>query len=212
MSRNSPPASPPPTGGDDPRNAARALVRQVERFKSDQDRQKQEINTGIKQVKTEIRKCIKRGDVKGAKIMAREIANAQKAKERIEISKANLTVIASQINMQIAQYRVTKCIKQSAEVMHALNENMKLPEMREGIQEFSAEMLKAGILEEEFVNQLDQIQPEVEQEAVDEEIDKIIAEVQLEQPQTYLPSGVIPNANPQIAQPQYKYQPPIGQF
>ena len=77
------------------------------------------------------------------------------------------------------QMRIAGSMKSSTEVMKAMGNLIKLPELNKTMQELSKEMMKTGIIDEMINESIDNVlddRIDVES-AADEEIDKIILEV-----------------------------------
>ncbi|KAA6378593.1 MAG: putative charged multivesicular body protein 3 [Streblomastix strix] len=186
------PRSPPPTDVDpnDPRPTVRAWIREINHQIFQQQKQMGDIDQSINKAKQEIKKSLKRNDDTSAKIMAREVANAKKAKSRIYTAITNMKMINAKLNEQIINFRITKSLQQSGEIMHAMNESMKVPQLRDGIQQLSIEMTKNGILEQEIDNVMDQLDDPIDDNEVDEEVSKVIAEVQMQEQQSAVPYGM----------------------
>ena len=63
----------------------------------------------IKKVQVEVRKLAKKGDVKNAKVLAREVVRSNKQKDRLSVSKARLGSINNQLAQQLGAYRGALC-------------------------------------------------------------------------------------------------------
>jgi division protein CdvB (Snf7/Vps24/ESCRT-III family) len=62
-----------------------------------------QIDQGSTKTKAEIKKLAKKGDVKNAKILAREVVRASKQKNRLAVSKARLNSIGMQLQHQLGK-------------------------------------------------------------------------------------------------------------
>lgn len=101
-----------------------------------------QIDQGSTKTKAEIKKLAKKGDVKNAKILAREVVRANKQKNRLAVSKARLNSINMQLQHQLAMYKVTGSMQKSTEIMKLSNQLVKLPEVSAIMRQMSAEMTK----------------------------------------------------------------------
>ena len=73
-----------------------------------------------------------------------------------------------------AQIRVAGAMSQSTEVMQAMQQLVKVPEVAKTMQEMSKEMMKAGILEEMMEDTFEGLEDQDElEEAAQEEVDKV---------------------------------------
>ncbi|CAD6898786.1 unnamed protein product [Tilletia caries] len=145
------------------------------------DRELRQLDAASAKAKGEVKRLAKKGDVKSAKILAREIVRTNKQKERLTLSKARLGSIGMQLQHQMAMYKVTGSMQKSTEVMKLSNQLVKLPEMTKVMREMSAEMMKAGIMEEMMDDTLDsgvlgEDEEELEEEAQGE-VDKVLYEL-----------------------------------
>jgi hypothetical protein len=81
-------------------------------------------------------------------------------------------------NVVAATARAVGHLQKSADVMKLVNGLMKTPEMAVTMQEFSKEMLKAGVIEEVMSDELDSAldNDDIEEE-IEEEVDKVLSEL-----------------------------------
>ncbi|KAN0063351.1 Vacuolar protein-sorting-associated protein 24 [Thecaphora frezii] len=145
------------------------------------DREMRQIEQGSNKTKMEIKKLAKKGDIKNAKVLAREVVRAAKQKDRLALSKARLNSINMQLQHQLAMYKVTGSMSKSTEIMKLSNQLVKLPEVSKVMREMSMEMTKAGIMEEMLEDTLvsgvlGEDEDEMEEEA-QEEVDKVLFEL-----------------------------------
>ncbi len=70
------------------------------------------------------------------------MVHARKAISRIYTTKANLMSVENQMKAQAAQVKVAGSLKQSADVMRAMQQLIKVPEMQKTMMEMSKEMMK----------------------------------------------------------------------
>ena len=85
------------------------------------------------------------GDTASAKILAKEVVHSRKAVSKIYTAKANLKSVEMQMKGQAAQVRVAGSLSKSADVMKAMNQLIKVPEIQKTMQEMSKEMMKVCI-------------------------------------------------------------------
>merc|ERR1712004_457860 len=116
------------------------------------------------------------GDV--CKILAREVVSSRKAVNKIYAAKANLNSVQLQMKGQLAQVRIAGALSSSTDVMKAMQQLVKLPEIQKTMMEMSREMMKAGIIEEMLEDTMEGLGDEEElEEEVQGEVDKILAEL-----------------------------------
>ena len=104
-----------------------------------------------------------KGDVKSARILAREVVRSEKQKDRLSVSKARLGSINHQLAQQMgeimtwhfmvchglislfsAMAKVTGSLQKSTEIMKLSNQLIKLPQISQAMREMSMEMTKAS--------------------------------------------------------------------
>lgn len=147
------------------------------------DREMRSIDGAAAKAKSEVKRLAKKGDVKNARILAREVVRSNKQKNRLALSKARLNSIHMQLQHQMgeqlivannlvsgdrraelkdmiglllaAMYKVTGSMQKSTEIMKLSNQLVKLPQVSKVMREMSHEMMKAGIMEEMMEDTLD---------------------------------------------------------
>jgi len=125
-----------------------------------------------------IKDASKKGDTASAKILAREVVHSRKAVSKIYTAKANLSSVEMQMKGQAAQVRVAGSLSKSADVMKAMHQLIRVPEIQKTMQEMSKEMMKAGIIEEMMEDAMDPLdESEDLEEDVQQEVDKVISEI-----------------------------------
>lgn len=145
------------------------------------DREIRNIDSGVVKAKTEIKRLAKKGDVKSAKILAREVVRSNAQRNRLFTSKARLNSIGLQLNHQLSMLKMTGSMQKSAEIMKLSNQLVQLPQMSAAMRQMSAEMVKAGIMEEIMEDTLDsgalgEDEDELEEEA-QAQVDKVLFEL-----------------------------------
>jgi len=145
------------------------------------ERQIRDIEREEKGVQKAIREAAKRGDMGSAKSLAREIVSARKTVNRLYENKAQLNSISMHLGESVAIARTVGHLQKSAEVMKIVNNLMKAPQVAVTMQEFSKEMIKAGVIEE-FVNEAldDALDSEDVEEETEEEVEKVLTELATE--------------------------------
>ncbi|KAJ7626652.1 vacuolar sorting protein Vps24 [Mycena polygramma] len=141
------------------------------------DREMKELDKVTKHARQTVEQHAARGDVKSARILAREVVRSDKQKDRLSVSKARLESIGRQLQEQMATIKVTGSLQKSTGITKLSNLLIKLPQISQTMREMSMEMAKAGIMEEMLDETLD---IEAEDELLDEaegEVDKVLAEL-----------------------------------
>ncbi|KAK4311701.1 hypothetical protein Pmani_016833 [Petrolisthes manimaculis] len=141
------------------------------------DRQIRAIQREEDKVKKTLKEAAKKGDQDVCRMLAKEIVQSRKAVTRIYTSKAHLNSVQSQMKAQLATIRIAGSLQQSTEVMKAMQELIKLPEISRVMQDMSREMMKAGIIEEMIEDTMEDLEPEELEEEAQKEVDKVLWEL-----------------------------------
>lgn len=140
------------------------------------DRQVRAIKNEEEKVKRTLKQAATKGDRDTCKILAKEIVNSRKAVNRIYSSKAHLNSVQLQMKNQLATLRVAGALEKSTEVMVAMQNLVRLPEIANVMREMSKEMMKAGIIEEMLEETMESVEDTDElEEEVQAEVDKVCA-------------------------------------
>lgn len=142
------------------------------------DRQIRGIQREEEKVKRTLKQAAKKNEMDVCKILAKEIVQSRKAISRIYTAKANINSIEMTMKNQAAMVRVSGAMEKSTEVMKAMQSLIKIPEIQQTMQALSKEMMKAGIIEEMMEDSFESVTGgEEEDEAAQEEIDKVLFEI-----------------------------------
>mmetsp|Transcript_12396 Transcript_12396/g.26083 ORF Transcript_12396/g.26083 Transcript_12396/m.26083 type:complete len:225 (-) Transcript_12396:859-1533(-) len=142
------------------------------------DRQIREIQREEKKVEKSIKECAKRNDVASAKLLAKELVRSRRAVTRLATNKAQLNSVSMKLGENLAMVKSVGHLEKSTEVMKAVNDLIKIPEMNQTMREMSKEMMKAGMIEEMVSDSIDSaIDEDGLEEETDAEVDKVLAEV-----------------------------------
>lgn len=125
-------------------------------------------------MKKTLKEAAKKGDKDTCTILAKEIVRANKATTRIYLSKAHLNSVQLQMKNQLATLRVAGSLQKSTEVMQAMQNLIRLPEIAGVMRDMSKEMMRAGIIEEMLEETMESVEDteEMEEEA-QKEVDKV---------------------------------------
>ncbi|KAI0719568.1 vacuolar sorting protein Vps24 [Cerioporus squamosus] len=138
------------------------------------EREMRQLDTATKKAQQTVKQLAKKGDVKSARIMAREVVRSHKQMDRLSVSKARLGSIGNQLQQQLAMVKVTGSLQKSTEIMKMSNALVKLPQISQAMREMSMEMTKAGIMEEMLDDTLQMEDEEELEEEADAEVDKVL--------------------------------------
>ncbi|KAF5822744.1 putative Snf7 family protein [Helianthus annuus] len=142
------------------------------------ERQIRDIQREEKNVQKAIKEAAKRNDTASARALAIEIVRSRRTVNRLYENKAQLNSISMHLGESIAVARTVGHLSKSAEVMKTVNDLMKAPEMAVKMQEFSKEMIKAGVIEEMVNDAVDSAldSDDIEDE-IEEEVDKVLTAI-----------------------------------
>lgn len=112
------------------------------------------------------------------RIFARELIRIRKQGQRLHTSKAQLQSVQMQVNEAFSVRKIEGSIKASTGIMKDVNTLVRLPELTGTMRELSAELMKAGIIEEMVGDTLGENDlMEGEDSEAEEEVDKVLSEV-----------------------------------
>lgn len=112
------------------------------------------------------------------RIFARELIRVRKQNGRLQTSKAQLQSVQMQVNEAFSVRKIEGSIKASTGIMKDVNTLVRLPELTGTMRELSAELTKAGIIEEMVDDTLpDNELLEGEDDEAEEEVDKVLGEI-----------------------------------
>lgn len=151
---------------------------------------KREIRTSEREIKElereeqkfikECQKTAKLGARAGTavKTIAKNVVMARKAKERACMTRAQLNSVAMTLTQQVSMIKVAKVMAKSTDVMHAMNDAIKLPHLNAQMMEMAKEMERAGLIEELIGDALgDAFGGEELEEEADAEVAKVLDEL-----------------------------------
>ncbi|KAF4575041.1 Vacuolar protein-sorting-associated protein 24 [Pleurotus pulmonarius] len=141
------------------------------------DREMRQLDIATNKARQTVKQLANKGDVKSARILAREVVRSNKQKDRLSVSKARLGSIGNQLSQQLALLKVTGALQKSTDIMKLSNSLIKLPQISQAMREMSMEMTKAGILEEMLEDTLDMDEDEEIEDEADAEVDKVLYEL-----------------------------------
>ncbi|KAK0191054.1 vacuolar sorting protein Vps24 [Armillaria mellea] len=141
------------------------------------DREIRQLDVATNKARQSVKQLASKGDVKNARVLAREVVRSNKQKDRLSVSKARLGSIETQLTQQMAMIKVTGSLQKSTEIMKLSNSLIKLPQISQTMREMSMEMTKAGIMEEMLDDTLDMDEDEELEEEADAEVEKVLFEL-----------------------------------
>lgn len=112
------------------------------------------------------------------KTFARELVRIRRQTARLSTSRAQLQSVQMQVNEAFAVRKIQGSLKKSTGIMKDVNTLVRLPELSGTMRQLSAELVKAGIIEEMVDDALpnDEL-VEDELEEADAEVDRVLQEI-----------------------------------
>ncbi|KAM8940341.1 charged multivesicular body protein 3 [Pelodytes ibericus] len=142
------------------------------------DRQIRDIQREEEKVKRSIKDTAKKGNREACVILAKEVVHSKKAVSKLYASKAQMNSVLMSMKNQLAVLRVSGSLQKSTEVMKAMQNLVKIPEIQATMRELSKEMMKAGIIEEMLEDTFEGMEDQDEmEEQAEMEVDKILFEI-----------------------------------
>lgn len=142
------------------------------------DRQIRDIQREEEKVKRSIKEAAKKGEKDVCIILAKEMIQSKRAVTKLYASKAHMNSVQLSMKNQLALVRVSGSLQKSTEVMKAMQNLIKVPEIQATMRELSKEMMKAGIIEEMLEDTFESMEDgEDMEEAAEAEVDKILFEI-----------------------------------
>ncbi|XP_074003249.1 charged multivesicular body protein 3 isoform X3 [Numenius arquata] len=106
------------------------------------DRQIRDIQREEEKVKRSIKDAAKKGQKDVCVILAKELIRSRKAVSKLYASKAHMNSVLMGMKNQLAVLRVAGSLQKSTEVMKAMQNLVKIPEIQATMRELSKEMMK----------------------------------------------------------------------
>ncbi|XP_034714757.1 charged multivesicular body protein 3 [Etheostoma cragini] len=142
------------------------------------DRQIRDIQREEEKVKRSIKDAAKRGQKDVCVVLAKEMIQSKRAVTKLYASKAHMNSVQLSMKNQLSVLRVAGAMQKSTEVMKAMQNLVKIPEIQATMRELSKEMMKAGIIEEMLEDTFESMEDGEEmEEAAEEEVAKILFEI-----------------------------------
>ncbi|KAJ7591046.1 vacuolar sorting protein Vps24 [Mycena floridula] len=160
--------------GPTPEERVRAWQQKLKAESRQLDREMKQLDVAAGKARQTVKQLAKKGDIKSARILAREVVRSDKQKDRLSVSKARLRSIGTQLEQQLAMIKVTGALQKSTEIMRLSSSLIKLPQISQTMREMSMEMTKAGIMEEMLEDTLEMDEDEELEEEADAEVDKVL--------------------------------------
>jgi len=133
------------TPAPDPKEKVREWCSKLRKETSQLDRQIRNIQREEEKVKKTLKEAAKKGDKDVCMILAKEVVNARKSINKIHASKAHINSISMQMKNQQATLRIAGALQKSTDVMKAMQQLIKVPEVAATMRDLSKEMMKVSL-------------------------------------------------------------------
>ncbi|XP_046701276.1 charged multivesicular body protein 2Ba isoform X1 [Silurus meridionalis] len=153
----------------------RGTQRQISRDRAALEKQE-------KQMEMEIRKMAKAGNRDACKILAKQLVQLRKQKNRTYSVSSKVTSMSTQTKVMNSQMKMAGAMSATAKTMQAVNKKMDPKKTLQTMQDFQKENLKMGMTEDMINDTLDEIfiesgDEEESQDIVNQVLDEIGIEI-----------------------------------
>ncbi|TNN79398.1 Charged multivesicular body protein 2b [Liparis tanakae] len=133
-------------------------------------------------MEAEIKKMAKTGNKEACKILAKQLVQLRKQKNRTYAVSSKVTSMSTQTKVMNSQMKMAGAMATSAKAMHAVNQKMDPQKTLKTMQDFQKENMKMGMTEEMINDTLDEIfdesgDEEESQDIVNQVLDEIGIEI-----------------------------------
>ena len=154
------------------------------------DKDLNDLTRSEKTALAECKKLSKMNQIPSAKIMAKEVVQIRRAKERLLMAKAQLNSVSMALQNALALKKIQGIMSKSTDIMSSMSKLMNVPELKTTIAEMSREMERAGLIEEMIGDTFSMTESDEFEAEVDKEINNVIAEITSEM---LAPAGKTPS-------------------
>ncbi|KAJ8013007.1 hypothetical protein DPEC_G00048820 [Dallia pectoralis] len=154
-----------------------------------------------KQMEMEIKKMAKSGNREACKILAKQLVQLRKQKNRTYAVSSKVTSMSTQTKVMNSQMKMAGAMSTTAKTMQTVNKKMDPHKTLKTMQDFQKENMKMGMTEDMINNTLDEIfdesgDEEESQEIVNQVLDEIGIEISGKMVRAPAAGKCIPTASP----------------
>ncbi|KAA6383060.1 MAG: putative SNF7 family protein [Streblomastix strix] len=154
------------------------------------DRAIQQMQTEENRQKKEVKKALKDQQPASAKILAKNIVRVRNNMKRMYQMRANMNALQLRVQTVASTQQMLDCMKGVGVVLKNMNKNMNIAGSNDIMKQFLRENDEIGLKMDMIDSSLDDAFSEMGEEGdSDEVVDKIIAEIQVEEAQKQVPIG-----------------------
>ncbi|KAK9888162.1 hypothetical protein WA026_000431 [Henosepilachna vigintioctopunctata] len=158
----------------DPKEEQRQVDRQLRKAGRDIERDRRQLEREEKKLELEIKKLAKEGNNEGCKLLAKQLVQLRKQKNRTYAANSKIQGIGIQNKLMGANAKLAESMGVAGKTMGEMNRIMKPEQIAANINAFSRESMKMEMTDEMINDTLDDILTESGDE---EESDNIISQV-----------------------------------
>ncbi|XP_077436893.1 charged multivesicular body protein 2Ba [Vanacampus margaritifer] len=134
-----------------------------------------------RQLEAEIKKMAKSGNREACKILAKQLVQLKKQKNRTYAVSSKVTSMNTQTKLMNSQMKMAGAMSSTSKTMHAINKQMDPQKTMKNMQEFQKENMKMGMTEEMINDTLDDFLGESGDEEESEDIvNQVLDEIGIE--------------------------------
>ena len=160
-----------------PEDEAKEWKKKLSKEMRRMDRDMNELVKAEKKASADCKKLAKQNQLPSVRLLAKEIVNIRKAQERMMTAKAQMNSASMALQSSISLMKVQGVVAKSTDVMVAMNELIKLPEVSKTMAEMAREMERAGLVESMIDDTFEMIEPDDMEMAADAEVNKVIEDL-----------------------------------
>lgn len=190
-----------------PEEVAKEWIRNLRKEQRQIELQINKIQREQNKVKLAMKQAAKKDDSASLRILALELVRSKKAVSRMYAAKAKMNSVSMELQHQMAQIKMVGAMQKSTEVMHSMNELVRIPEVTKTMRELSKEMERAGMMDEMVNDTIDDaLDDDISDAELEEEVNKVVEETMAQQMQNgavgtaKLPSQKIQSGNTRIGE------------
>ena len=158
----------------DPKEEQRQADRQLRKVNRDIERERRHLEIEEKKLEQEIKRLAQQGNNEGCKLLAKQLVQLRKQKQRTYTATGRIQSIGQQNKAMGANIKLADAMKIAGDTMGEMNKMMKPEQIASNLNNFTKETMKMDMTEEMINDTLDDILTESGDE---EEGDNIVSQV-----------------------------------
>ena len=169
-------------GGKKPttKDAAKGAKREITRSQRDLDRERASLEREEKKIERDIKKYAKDGNQKAVKMMAKQLIQTRKQRDRLIGMKVQMGAIKNQTTQMAASAAMVGAMQTAGRAMTSANKAVDIQGLQQTLQQFQMESEKADFVQESMEDMMDMFDEEEDEEEADEVMNKVLDEIGLD--------------------------------